>query len=300
MAIASAAIYGTIAILTKYAYAAGITVDQLLALRFIIAACVMLPAALIVGRGSLRMSPSSIAALGLLGLVGYGGQTLAFFSALKSMPASLVELIFYVYPGLVVTANWWLYGRRVTLTTGLVLMVNFVGLCLLIGGGPVILSSTLLLVVLIPIGFAALLLISERLLIDKPALSATAVIVSGTAIFWFLLAAVTEEVRSPSNTTAWLTLAAITVGGLIAVTLIFAALARIGSARVSVLSTCEPVVTVALAVLLLGERLGGLEAIGALAILASIVYLQWFQPGTSRLTTSPRDASDAGPACGGR
>ncbi|MDS0804785.1 DMT family transporter [Burkholderia cenocepacia] len=53
----------------------------------------------------------------------------------------------------------------------------------------------------------------------------------------------------------------------------FAGLARLGAARTSMLSTLEPVVTVALAALLFGEALSPLQWAGGVAILAAVLAL---------------------------
>ena len=55
----------------------------------------------------------------------------------------------------------------------------------------------------------------------------------------------------------------------------FGALARIGSARTALISTVEPVVTVALAVGLLDESLRPIQVVGAVLILTSVLVLQW-------------------------
>jgi drug/metabolite transporter (DMT)-like permease len=53
----------------------------------------------------------------------------------------------------------------------------------------------------------------------------------------------------------------------------FAGLQRLGAARTSMLSTLEPIVTVALAVLLLGEALSVAQCLGGALILGAVLWL---------------------------
>jgi drug/metabolite transporter (DMT)-like permease len=60
----------------------------------------------------------------------------------------------------------------------------------------------------------------------------------------------------------------------VAIVAFFAGLGRVGPARAAILSTVEPVITLALAVLVLGEPLGWSQAAGGALILAAILILQ--------------------------
>ena len=58
-----------------------------------------------------------------------------------------------------------------------------------------------------------------------------------------------------------------------AITLYFAGLERIGPTRASTLSTLEPLVTVMLAAIVLGERIAPMQIAGGALILAAVVLL---------------------------
>jgi drug/metabolite transporter (DMT)-like permease len=61
---------------------------------------------------------------------------------------------------------------------------------------------------------------------------------------------------------------------MVAISLFLAGLPRIGAARSSLLSTWEPVVTVLLAVLILGDRFSAVQAVGGVLIIAAVVVVQ--------------------------
>ena len=71
---------------------------------------------------------------------------------------------------------------------------------------------------------------------------------------------------------------------MLAISLFLAGLPRVGAARAALLSTWEPVVTVGLAVVLLGDRLSLVQVLGGALVLIAVVVVQGAQlwrPGAS-------------------
>lgn len=274
MAVVSAAIFGTLAILAKIGYSAGLSVSQLLAVRFLIAGGAMVIIA--TGFQRNRPNPSKLGLLVLLGAGCYGGQSLLFFTALRSLPAALVELVLYVYPALVTVAAWLLYRRQISRLQTAALLASLAGVGLLLGGAPAAGGPGLALALAAPLAYTVYLLISERVMANTPALQASAALMLGAALFWVIVARAQGQLAAPPSTTAWLVVVAFAVGpSMISIPLLLAALPRIGSDRVAILSTCEPLVTVLLAVGYLGERMASLQVAGAVLVLLAIVVVQW-------------------------
>jgi drug/metabolite transporter (DMT)-like permease len=63
------------------------------------------------------------------------------------------------------------------------------------------------------------------------------------------------------------------VSTVVAIVAFFAGLARLGPTRTATLSTLEPVVTVTLAAVVLGEAVGPLQAAGGALVLAAVLVL---------------------------
>jgi len=101
MVLGSAASFGTLPILVKLAYATGLTPFQTLAFRFLFAAAGLHLLAWLRGEHVFSVGARRLIQFLLLGVVGYAAQSAAFFGALCCLPASLVELIAYIYPSLV-------------------------------------------------------------------------------------------------------------------------------------------------------------------------------------------------------
>ena len=79
--------------------------------------------------------------------------------------------------------------------------------------------------------------------------------------------------RCPAEAWLWLVLIAL-VSTVVAVSAFFAGLRRVGPSEAAILSTFEPVVTVVLAFLVLGERLTPAQLAGGVLVLAAVVLLQ--------------------------
>ena len=101
---------------------------------------------------------------------------------------------------------------------------------------------------------------------------AAVVIASAAAVF--IVAAAGRGPRWPADAGGWAAVAAIAlVSTVAAITLFFAGLERIGPVRASTLSTVEPLFTVALAAIVLGETIAPVQLAGGALILAAVVVL---------------------------
>jgi len=275
MVLVSATGFGTLAIFAKIGYAAGLGTEQTLAYRFGLAAIGMWALAIAVGQNPVRLSPRRLAIFFALGAVVYTAQSLTYFVALRSLPASLVVLIAYIYPSLVVLAGWLFLKRRVSIWHGVALGASFLGVGLLVGGAHFQLAWALVFAVASPTIYTGYILIGERVMSAAPAVAASAVIMSGAAIAFCCLAAFQHQLTLPRNTTGW----AVAVGialfpTMLAISLFMAGLPRIGAARAALISTWEPVVTVALAVAVLGDRLSLLQLTGGILVLLAVIVVQ--------------------------
>jgi drug/metabolite transporter (DMT)-like permease len=275
MVLGSATAFGTLAIFAKLGYASGLGTEQTLAFRFLLAAIGMVAVAMVVGQNPLRLRRNQLVTLFALGAIVYTGQSLTYFIALRSLPASLVVLIAYIYPSLVVVAGWLFLRRAVSVWHWVALAGSFAGVAMLVGGARFELSWALVLAIASPTIYTGYILIGERVMSSVPAVAASAVIMSGAGLAFCLLAALNHELAFPRNVSGW----AVAVGialfpTMVAISLFLAGLPRVGAARAALLSTWEPVVTVLLAVVILGDRLSIVQVIGGVLVLLSVIVVQ--------------------------
>lgn len=275
MVIASAVSFGTLSIFAKLAYNNGLGTVQLLAFRFGLAAIGMLALAFAVGQNPLRLTRRQAANLVVVGAVLYTLQALTYFIALRTLPASLCVLIVYIYPSLVVIADWLFLGRRVSRWHVGALVASFAGVILLVGGAQFQLGVGLIFAFAAPLMYTTFILISERVMAAVPPVAASAVMMSGTAVVLGAIALVQGQLILPATPQAWsISVGIAIIPTMIAISLFLAGLPRVGAARASLISTLELVITVALAILLLGDRFTPLEAVGGVLVLGAVVVVQ--------------------------
>lgn len=275
MVLISATAFGTISILAKVAYSLGFDVYQLLAFRFVLAALGMWSVALALGQNPLRFARRRRLQLFALGLVVYTAQSLTYFLALRSLPASLCILIVYVYPSLTLIAGWLFLRRPITRWHGIALASSFLGIALLVGGASFTLAWALVFAVAAPVIYTTYILLGERVMESVPAAGASAVIFTGAALAFCVLAALSGHLAAPQTAGAWAAgLAIAVVPTMVAISLFMAGLPRIGASRAALLSTWEPVVTVLLAFVILGDRLSPVQVFGGLLVLLAVVVVQ--------------------------
>lgn len=272
MVLVSATAFGTNGIFAKLAYRAGLGTTQTLAFRFVLAALGMWGLALVLRQNPLRFDRRMLASLLALGVVVYTAQSLTYFTALQTLPASLCVLIVYIYPSLVVIAGRLFLHRPVTRWHALALGASFTGLVLLVGGAELRIAWGLAFALAAPVIYTAYILLSERVMSAAPAVGASAVIMSGAGITFAAIAALQGQLRPPAGGDGWLVVVGLAViPTMVAISTFLAGLPRVGAARASLLSTWEPVVTVVLAVVLFADRFTVVQAAGGLLIIAAVL-----------------------------
>ena len=279
LCIASGSAFGAMAVFGKLAYGEGVTVGTLLAVRFALAAVLFW--AIVLAGGALREVRAlgrRDLALGLgLGAGGYAAQSGCYFAALQRIDASLLSLLLYTFPAMVATAAVVLGRERLDSRRLAALALALGGLVLVVAGAG---TGTL-----DPVGaalaMAAALVYTMYILVSDGAVGRmaphvlSALVCTGAALTLTIGSAALGQLHPGAVTGAgwgWLvSLTAISTVG--AILLFFAGLRRAGPTTASILATVEPVVTVALAFVVFGERLGGLQLAGGVLVLAAVFVL---------------------------
>lgn len=278
LCLASAAAFGAMGIFGKLAYEQGASVGTLLATRFVLAAALLWLVVVCSGSiADLRTLPRRDVAIALaLGAVGYSAQAGAYFAALERLDASLLSLVLYTFPAIVAVAAIVLGRDRASWRTAVALALASAGLVLVLAGA----AEGALDALGIGLGLAAAVVYSGYILSSEGVATrvgplALSTLVCTGAAATLTLAGVVGGNLDPSGVSVagygWLAAIAV-VSTVAAVGLFFAGLQRVGPTAASILSTLEPVVTVALAFAVFGESLGPAQlAGGALVLLAVLV-----------------------------
>jgi drug/metabolite transporter (DMT)-like permease len=295
----SASCFATLGIFGKLAGEAGANVSSLLLARFGLAALAFwLLLRVTGGLAALRRLPRRVVLTGLgLGAAGYSLQSTLFFAAIDRLDVSLVALLLYTYPAFVTLAALALGRAQPSLRIAVALVVASVGLALVLlaaGTGAFDVTGALL-ALGASVTYTTYILISDRIIgaVDPSALS-TLVLTGATASFAVAgLATGSLDFTLSADAWLWLVLIAL-VSTVVAVSAFFAGLRRVGPSEAAILSTFEPVVTVVLAFVVLGERMTGPQLLGGALVLGAVVVLQL--PARRRAARRRRTALRAAPA----
>ena len=293
LCLVSAACFGAMAVFGKLAYAEGVSPEALLLLRFGLAAALLGGLQLVRRRSAPRLPREGVRRLVLtalaLGAVGYALQATLYFAALERLDAPVVGLVFYTYPVLVALVAALLGRERLTRRRGAALAVASAGTALvLLGAGDVALDALGVVLALgTAVAYTGYILVSDSVVHRVPPVALAALVMTGAAGALALRAALTGGVDLGLTAAGWGWTACIAVvSTVVAMLAFFAGLARTGPSAASILSAFEPVVTTALAAVVLGELLRPAQLAGALVVLSSVAVLQ-VRPRRRRATAAP-------------
>jgi drug/metabolite transporter (DMT)-like permease len=267
-AVLAAIAFGTLAISAKLAYRAGVEPLPLLAVRFTLAA-LLLAAYNAARKNRLNVGRRKLTVLILGGGLLYGLEATFFFAALTRSPAAVVGLVFYSYPiwttllGLATRVErfrWSTIGALLLGGSGVALVFSLPSTSLT---GPLFAVTAAILV-------ATYLIFMQLVLRDLEPAVAAMWTTAGSAVAFGIASLVTGQ---SFPVAALAPAAALAVASSIAFVTLFEAITRIGSTRASIAAMLEPVTTVALAALFLGEALGPRILLGGALIVAVLPLL---------------------------
>lgn len=283
----SAAGYGTQAIFARLAYAAGVNVATLLLLRFLLSIAILWVILLLRGRWGHAWEVFARPGLGLrllaLGMI-FAGNSAAFFTALTYLHIAVVELLLYLYPGIVLILSALFLHERLSGIKIIALVLALAGSALTVGppgsvalpgvtGGKVILG----LVIAASTGliYAGYIVWGTRLTTGVPADVSGVVSMTGTALVFVVGALAGDGASLQFSAGAWPAIGAVALfSTVIATSFFLAGLERLGPSRAAILATVEPVVTLMLATLVLHDPPRWFQVVGGILILLAVVLTQ--------------------------
>lgn len=279
-----AVLFSTKAIIIKLAYADGINAETLLALRMLLS----LPFYAAIGFASVadrrrtgRSLPPRKAVIqaALVGLLGYWFASYTDFLGLVYISAQFERLILFTYPAFVVVLGALFFAQPIRARTLIGIAISYAGLALIFatkstdGGSDVTLGAALVLSA--AFAFALYQLLAKRLIGTIGPRLFTCIAMSGAAAAALLQFALTQPLQSiivsPHMLFYGILLA---IGATVLPSfLLNAALQRISAQANATIGTLSPVVTILLAVIILGEHFSLIDALGTALV---IVGVGWF------------------------
>ena len=272
-AVGSAFAFGTLAISAKLGYREGAAPTALLAARFATAAVLLVVLRLVQSRKQ-KPARGQIVKLAILGGVAYALESSLFFAALENASAAVVTLVFYSFP--LWTSLLAIAFRLEPFRSQLFIALGLAGV-----GIAVIFSSPLTgtkgpllalgAAIAVAVYFVAFQVVAKGVEPVASALWTSAGAALGTA-------AALPFVDHDLPVSALPAGLALGLASAIAFALLYAAIARIGSARSSVAATMEPVATVVLAAIFLDETITWRVVVGAVLVVSALPVLALTAP----------------------
>lgn len=266
----SAASFGTLAIIGRFAYADGMDVTTMLFLRFTIAAILMF-AWLAIRREPLPRGRTLLQLAGMGGL-GYVGQSFCFMSAIRYASTGLVALLLYLYPVFVTMLTVVVQKKKLTARTIIALLLATLGAALTANpqGGQL---PGILLAISAALIYAVYILVGTGVMQKVSAVQSSAVIFASAALVFGVMTAINGAHWPATQTGWWAVIGIALIATMIPVATFLGGLKIIGATDASLLSTLEPVVTVVLAAFILGEMVQPLMVVGGVLILGAVLLI---------------------------
>jgi len=278
---AGAALFSTKAIFIKLAYMEEANAALMLALRMAMA----LPFFVAVGLYAvyqLRQNGKAMPGWGLTiralltGFIGYYISSLLDFEGLVYISAQLERLVLFTYPIFVMFLGWLFFGARLTWISIVAAAITYTGLVVVFltdlptGGVSTIIGTSLVLGCALP--FALYQLLAKNFITVMGSALFTSIALSGSAFACIAHYIITSSSFDFSSSPRFFWLAAGTAffATVLPSFLVNAGLSRISPQSTSMIATISPLITISLAVWILGEPFTLADAIGSAMVIAGV------------------------------
>ena len=284
LALLGAGFFATKGIIIKLALAHGIDTLTVLTWRMIVSVPIFVVVGVVSyarkrrrhdGTVPLLDRRSVLQAFGV-GLLGYYLASMLDFSALQYITAQLDRLILLTYPFFVVLFGMLFFGRKVTPLMVASLAVSYAGIALIfghdlsVGGDNVVLGSAL--VFGSAVSYAGYQILAKPLIdrIGAPLFTSIVMTAAGIAVILHFLLTHPFGALAMDGYGLLLMLAVATVSTVVPAYCISASIALIGPERTAIIGNISPVVTVTLAITVLGETFTVWHAAGTALVLMGV------------------------------
>ncbi|WP_404401759.1 DMT family transporter [Pelagibacterium halotolerans] len=283
LAIAGAALFSTKGIFIKLAYANGIGPETILALRMIVALPVyLLIAALVLFRElqmRAKLKPGPVFAAASIGILGYYVASSFDFWGLSFVTAQYERLVLFTYPFFTLALGVMFFGDTMNWRTVPGLLTSYAGLLVIFGwnlaANPSGLVEGTILVLLSGLTFALFQHLAKKSMNHIGARLFTCIGMSAAGIVAIAHNTVQHGITSYAGISSEVWVYGVCLGILGTVLpsfLLNTAISRIGARAASSTGPFGPVVTIALAVLILGEPFTRYHAIGTVLVILGVLW----------------------------
>lgn len=275
----SGLLFGSLGFLGTKLLAFNFTVENMLFWRFFVATACILIICLTFRKNIFQQDRQDISILKtlLFATVSYSGSSAFYFLASKYIGTGIGMVIFFSFPVFVTLFTWVLDGWHINKYAVASVIAVVLGLLFLKGDGDNALDLTgIILGMIAAISYAVYVYGSQHSAKTIDSLLLTLLVCFGNTIIFLLWSWGTHSLVLPTSLSAWLYICAIgIVATVLPIQLMLNGLKYISPVKASVLSVFEPVVTVLIGLMLLGETLSYGQFIGIVIVLFGAVLIQF-------------------------
>ncbi|CAN1721699.1 EamA domain-containing protein [Hyphomicrobium sp. 1Nfss2.1] len=301
-----AAFFSTKAIFVKLAFTEQVDASLMLAYRMLFATPVFVAIGIWAyaqrrAKGLPPPEASSVIWAVLVGFLGFYVASAFDFAGLQYINAGLERLVLFTYPLFVMFIGAALYRQPITAFGIAAALVTYAGLAIVFitdlptGGHDTVIG--MLLVLGAAISFAWHQILAKRCIVPLGPVLFTSIALSSAGIFCVahhLIFGGGNFAASPRF--LWLSFGCAMVATVLPTFLINAGLSRTSPQAVSMIATLSPIVTIGLAIQLLGEPFTLPDAIGSALVLAGVGVFTWGDSRSKTLPTPPDPEVDSAAA----
>lgn len=202
-------------------------------------------------------------------------QTWCNYAAITFIPVSLAILLLYTYPIFVALSTRLIERERLGAIKAGAVVIAFTGLALSLQVHPGALDPRGLgLGLMAGLGLAITVMLSSRILRRADSARMTLHFTASTSACYLAVLLLTDGWAWPVDQIGWLLLLAMPLVYIVAMLCFFSAVTIIGPLKAATFNNLEPVTTILLAALLLGEALGPWQYVGAGLVIGALFAMQ--------------------------
>jgi len=268
----------------RFAYESGANTLAVVTVRATVAA-LGLGLVLFLRRVPLRLSFRECWVSILLGTL-VAGYAAAMYLSMVYMPIALAVLAFYTYPIFTSLFAWLTGQERFSFFGASALALAFGGLLLALDVSQSSFSLTgAFWAIIAALGFSTVLILSAWLFpkVDDTQ-PRTFLMLLTSSVVCLLAVCVSGTLALPNDLLGWSGLLVSSLCYAVGMTAVLFAAAMLGSARVAVVMNIEPIASLVLTFLILGERLRPVQLVGAAFVIAAIFLVATRRPEPSAST----------------
>lgn len=273
--ILSACAFGIMPILAKLSYRGGANTYSTLFLRFLFAA-IMLFYYLKTKGISMKLTKKQLILIIIIGVFGFTLATSSLYMSYNYISIGMASMIFYIYPSIVTILAYVVYKEKIYSRKIISLMISLIGIYILIDKGSVNFNIK----GIIFAGIAAVLYslyvlgASHKEFKNINSYVLTFYISCASATVMFMAAKATNNFNINISFYALVAILLIAfISTVVALMAFLEGVRLIGPSKASILSTIEPIVSLILGIIILGEPISSRIIIGSIMIVLSVVIL---------------------------